>query len=61
MISPQNQQEFKSLGIETVRRREAASVWDEGKHAKPVNGLAMKKPALPEAERMPLGPQQRRR
>jgi hypothetical protein len=31
MISPQNQQEFKSLGIDTVRRREAASVYDEGK------------------------------
>lgn len=31
MISPKNQEEFKSLGIETVRRREAASVWDEGK------------------------------
>ena len=31
MISPQNEREFKSLGIETVRRREAASVWDEGK------------------------------
>jgi hypothetical protein len=30
MISPQNQQEFKSLGIDTVRR-EAASVYDEGK------------------------------
>ena len=31
MISPQSQQEFKSLGIDTVRRREAASVYDEGK------------------------------
>jgi hypothetical protein len=31
MISPQNEQEFKSLGIETVRRRAAASVWDEAK------------------------------
>jgi hypothetical protein len=31
MISPQNEQEFKSLGIETVRRREAASLYDEGK------------------------------
>src|SRR5258708_2179812 len=31
MIIPQNEQEFKSLGIETVRRRAAAGVWDEAK------------------------------
>src|ERR1700722_17639382 len=31
MISPQNEQEFKSLGIDTVRRRERASVFDAGK------------------------------
>ena len=31
MISPQNEREFKSLGIETVRRRERASVFDVGK------------------------------
>jgi hypothetical protein len=31
MISPQNEQEFKSLGIETVRRRERASVFDARK------------------------------
>jgi hypothetical protein len=61
MISPKNQEEFKSLGIETVRRREAASVWDDGKAREALNRLAMKKPALPEAERMPLGSQQRRR
>ena len=31
MISPENEQEFKSLGIDTVRRRERASVFDAGK------------------------------
>ena len=31
MISPKNEEEFKSLGIETVRRRERASVCDAGK------------------------------
>ena len=31
MISPQSEQEFKSLGIDTVRRRERASVFDAGK------------------------------
>jgi hypothetical protein len=31
MIGPKNQEEFKSLGMESVRRRVAASVWDEGK------------------------------
>jgi hypothetical protein len=31
MTSPKNDQEFRSLGIDTVRRREAANLFDEHK------------------------------